>query len=55
MSRLSEKDKSNALNEIRILASLKSDHVVEYRDSFFDAQSESLCIIMEYAGEGDLL
>ena len=50
MSRLTEREKSNALNEIRILASAKSDHIIEYRDSFFDGNSDSLCIIMEYAG-----
>jgi len=55
MSRLTEREKSNALNEIRILASTKSDHIVEYKDSFFDGSSDSLCIVMEYAENGDLL
>lgn len=55
MSRLNEKEKANSLNEIRILASIRSDHVIEYRDSFFDESSDSLCIIMEFAGDGDLL
>ncbi|EAR83044.2 Serine/Threonine kinase domain protein (macronuclear) [Tetrahymena thermophila SB210] len=55
MSRLNEKEKGNSLNEIRILASIKCDHIIEYRDSFFDDQSDTLCIVMEYAGSGDLL
>lgn len=54
MSRLTPKEKANALNEIRIIASIRSDHVVEYRESFFDEQSDCLCIVMEYAGAGDL-
>lgn len=36
MGRLSEREKSNALNEIRILASARSHHIIEYKDSFFD-------------------
>ena len=55
LSRLNDKEKANALNEIRILASIKNPHIIEYRDSFFDESSDSLCIIMEFAGEGDLL
>lgn len=55
LGRLSEKEKANALNEIRILASIRSRHVIEYRDSFFDESSDSLCIIMEFAADGDLL
>lgn len=55
MGRLSEREKSNALNEIRILASARCDHIIEYKDSFFDGSSDCLCIIMEFAGEGDLL
>jgi NIMA (never in mitosis gene a)-related kinase 1/4/5 len=55
MTRLSEKEKASSLNEIRILASVRSPHVIEYKDSFFDESSDSLCIVMEFAGEGDLL
>ena len=33
---LSEKEKQNALNEVRILASLKSNYVVSYKEAFFD-------------------
>lgn len=55
LSRLSEKEKASALNEIRILASIRNEHVIEYKESFFDESSESLCIVMEYAGCGDLL
>ena len=39
---LSEKEKENALNEVRILASIKRPHVISYKESFIDQDSESL-------------
>lgn len=39
---LSEKEKSNALNEVRILASVKSNYVICYKDSFFDESDSTL-------------
>ena len=43
----------NALNEVRILASIKHPHIVAYKDAFVD-QDKYLCIVMEYADGGDL-
>ena len=54
MRKLKVKEKNNALNEIRILASLNHPNVISYKEAFFDDESESLCIIMEYADGGDL-
>ena len=51
---LSEKEKDNALNEIRILASITHPNMIGYKDAFFDETSHSLCIIMELAENGDL-
>ena len=51
---LSEKEKQNALNEVRILASLKSNFVVSYKEAFFDENESCLGIVMEYADKGDL-
>jgi len=51
---LSEKEKLNALNEVRILASLKSNFVVSYKEAFFDESESCLGIVMEYADKGDL-
>ena len=51
---LSEKEKLNALNEVRILASVKSSYVVPYKEAFFDENENSLGIVMEYADKGDL-
>jgi len=36
ISSLSDKEVSNCLNEVRILASLEHHHIVGYKDSFFD-------------------
>ena len=51
---LSEKERENALNEVRILASVKSNYVVSYKEAFFDEKDKTLCIVMEFADNGDL-
>lgn len=55
MGKLSEKEKANALNEVRILASIEHPNVICYKESFFDDESMSLCIIMELCDGGDVL
>lgn len=42
MSSLSYKEKENALNEVRILASMKNNFVVSYKEAFIDEPSQSL-------------
>lgn len=42
MTSLSEKERENALNEVRILASVKNNFVVPYKEAFIDDQSQSL-------------
>jgi NIMA (never in mitosis gene a)-related kinase len=54
MGKLSEKEKENALNEVRILASINHKSIVSYHEAFIDESSQSLCIVMEYADYGDL-
>ena len=51
---LKEKEKRNALNEIRILASINHPNIISYKEAFFDEDSRSLCLIMEFADGGDL-
>lgn len=51
---LSEKEKLNALNEVRILASVKNNFVIMYKEAFFDETESTLGIVMEYADKGDL-
>ena len=54
MGNLSQKEKENALNEVRILASIEHPTIIAYKEAFFEDQSSSLCLVMEYADEGDL-
>jgi NIMA (never in mitosis gene a)-related kinase len=39
---LSEKEKLNALNEVRILASVKSNYVISYKEAFYDEKENAL-------------
>ena len=39
---LSEKEKENALNEVRILASIKCQNIIAYKEAFVDEPSQSL-------------
>jgi NIMA (never in mitosis gene a)-related kinase len=55
MTKLSEKEKANAVNEVRILASINHPNIIAYKEAFFDDMSSTLCIVMEYAAGGDLL
>ena len=54
LQKLKEKEKQNALNEVRILASIKSPFVISYKEAFIEESDKSLCIVMEYADRGDL-
>ena len=54
IAQLSNKEKENALNEIRILASLSHKNIIGYKDAFFDQKSKTLNIVMEFANDGDM-
>ena len=62
MLNLSSKEKENALNEVRILASIKNPNIIQYKEAFIDESSKSLwyipnynhSIVMEFADNGDL-
>ena len=54
MRKLSQKEKENSLNEIRILASINSNYIISYKDAFYNDESNSLNIVMEYCDDGDL-
>ena len=51
---LSEKEKENSFNEVRLLASLNHPNIIGYKEAFFDEKSSTLNIVMEYADDGDL-
>jgi len=42
MLNLSDKEKENALNEVRILASVTNSHIISYKQAFIDEASSSL-------------
>ena len=42
MVKLSEKEKENALNEVRILASIQHANICSYHEAFIDEASSSL-------------
>ena len=54
LTKLSQKEKENALNEVRILASISHPNIVSYKDAFLVDNPSALCIVMEYADGGDL-
>ncbi len=42
MMKLSEKEKENAINEVRILASITHPTIIGYKEAFMDESSSSL-------------
>ncbi len=42
MLKLSEKEQENALNEVRILASVRHPNIIAYKEAFFEDRSGSL-------------
>ena len=52
---LTDKEKENAVNEIRILASISHPNIIGYKEAFIDRNSDCLCLIIELADGGDLL
>jgi len=52
---LSDKEKQNALNEVRLLASVQDKHIIAYKEAFFDDKTRCLCIVTELANGGDLM
>ncbi|EAR83847.1 plant dual-specificity MAP kinase kinase family domain protein (macronuclear) [Tetrahymena thermophila SB210] len=55
LTNLSLKEKENALNEVRIIASIRHPNVVSFKESFLSDDGEFLYLVMEYADDGDVL
>ncbi|KAL4429871.1 hypothetical protein ABPG74_022894 [Tetrahymena malaccensis] len=55
LTTLSLKEKENALNEVRIIASIRHPNVVSFKESFLSDDGEFLYLVMEYADDGDVL
>lgn len=54
ISNMNEKEKLNALNEVRLLASISHQNIIGYKESFFEDSTQTLNIVLEYADDGDL-
>jgi NIMA (never in mitosis gene a)-related kinase 1/4/5 len=54
LSHLNDRDRENALNEVRLLASISHPAIVAYKEAFLDEPSRTLCIVEELADGGDL-
>lgn len=54
IGKMSKKEVSDALNEIRFLASIRHKNVVGFLEAFLENNETELCIVMEYCGCGDL-
>jgi hypothetical protein len=52
IKKLSPREREDALNEIRIMASIKHNNIVRYCDAF--VERDSLYIVMEFAEHGDI-
>ena len=52
MRSMSQAEREDSVNEIRLLASIAHVNVISYNEAFLDGNR--LCIIMEYAPDGDL-
>lgn len=52
IAELSDKEQWEAINEVKLLASMDSLYVVRYYDSFIN--KDNLAIIMEFCNKGDL-
>lgn len=52
ISNIPEKERKEAMNEVKVLSSLQHPNIVKYVDSFTDGGK--LNIVMEYASQGDL-
>lgn len=54
INKMSKKEISDALNEIRFLASIRHKNIVGFLEAFLENNETELCIVMEYCGCGDL-
>lgn len=54
INKMGRREISDALNEIRLLSSMKVKGVVSFFEAFLHNKDTELCIIMEFCGSGDL-
>lgn len=54
ITKMSRKEISDALNEVRFLASIRHPNIVGFFEAFLENNDTELCIVMEFCGSGDL-
>ena len=54
LSNLILNEKQNSLNEINFLSSISHQNIIEYKESFYEEETGTLNLVLEYANEGDL-
>ena len=54
IAKMSKKEISDALNEIRFLASIRHKNIVGFLEAFLENNETELCIVMEYCGASSL-
>lgn len=52
LRQMTQREREDAVNEVRLLASIKHDRVIHYYDTFIE--NDRMYIVMEYAKHGDL-
>jgi serine/threonine protein kinase len=52
IQKMSAAEREDAVNEIRLLASIRHENICRYHEAFVDGNH--LCIVMEFAPNGDL-
>lgn len=48
---MTARDKQAAINEVKILSTLRHKNIILYKDAFVD--QKNLCLVMEYADDGE--
>lgn len=54
MGSFDESEKNRALNEIRLLASLRHPNIIRFKECFYDEEAAIINVVTEYAERGDL-
>ena len=54
LGKLDRREIEAALNEVRLLASLNHPNIIGYKETFYDENTRTLNLVMEYADDGDI-
>lgn len=49
LKEIAAKEREMALNEVRLLASMRHDHVISYKEAFFDESSGNLWFFLTFS------